>query len=160
MIHTWIHISDSQGSVRKYPEITCIFSSDFSFDGRASSQLTVMKRWERWTQRTGLPFLAPGCDDGWPVYIRNGYLAELQWPMNWLVVTGTWMEFLFHSVGNFIMPIDELIFFRKVEINNQSEWTSMNQLPMTWPSAYIAYYTYFVDVLPSWQDDTCLVGDT
>ena len=31
----------------------------------------------------------------------------------WLVVTGT---FCFHSVGNFIIPIDEVIFFRGVGI--------------------------------------------
>ena len=36
---------------------------------------------------------------------------------SWLVVTGTYwnMAFMnFHSVGNFIIPTDELIFFRGV----------------------------------------------
>ena len=42
--------------------------------------------------------------------------------INWLVVTGTiWNMNLmtFHSVGNFIIPTDELIFFKGVETTKQ-----------------------------------------
>ena len=37
---------------------------------------------------------------------------------DWLVVTGTCFLF-FRSVGNFITPIDELLFFRGVGLNHQ-----------------------------------------
>ena len=38
---------------------------------------------------------------------------------NWLVVTGTWLDCFSISIGNVIIPIDELIFFRRVETTNQ-----------------------------------------
>ena len=34
----------------------------------------------------------------------------------WLVVTGTWLDYDFPYIGNFIIPTDELIFFRGVGI--------------------------------------------
>ena len=47
-----------------------------------------------------------------------GILGVRRRLMIWLVVTGT-MELNVHSVGNFIIPTDELIFFRGVETTNQ-----------------------------------------
>ena len=43
-----------------------------------------------------------------------GYNIHL---MSWLVVWN--MNVFFHSVGNFIIPTDELIFFRRVQTTNQ-----------------------------------------
>jgi hypothetical protein len=48
-----------------------------------------------------------------------GILGVRRRLMIWLVVTGT-MEFNVHSVGNFIIPTDKLIFFRGVETTNQN----------------------------------------
>ena len=56
----------------------------------------------------------------WEIHGKSmGNPWEKRWT-NWLVVTGT-MEFwlTFHSVGNFIIPTDELIFFRGIETTNQ-----------------------------------------
>ena len=49
----------------------------------------------------------------WYIYITGWWIGQGQMLDKCLVVTGT-MEFLmtFHSVGNFITPTDELIFFR------------------------------------------------
>ena len=40
--------------------------------------------------------------------------------INWLVVTGTWLDYDFPSIGNVIIPTDEVIFFRGVGWNHQS----------------------------------------
>ena len=48
------------------------------------------------------------------------YMIGIIWIIinHWLVVAGTWLLFLAH-IGNFIIPTDELIFFRMVETTNQ-----------------------------------------
>jgi hypothetical protein len=43
-----------------------------------------------------------------------------KWILNWLVVTGTWLDYDFPYIGNFIVPTDELIFFRGVAPTNDS----------------------------------------
>ena len=50
--------------------------------------------------------------------ITGCFISEFEHGMDdWLVV---WMNFMtFHSVGNFIIPTDELIFFGGVETTNQ-----------------------------------------
>ena len=58
---------------------------------------------------------------GWD--FRRGKLLGKPWLNNWLVVWN--MNFMtFHSVGNVIIPTDELIFFRGVETTNQTSLIS------------------------------------
>ena len=57
----------------------------------------------------------------------------------WLVVTGTWMLFS-HSVGNVIIPIDELISFRGVDLTtnqilSKQTWWSYHMSTEPWGSA-------------------------
>jgi hypothetical protein len=63
-----------------------------------------LNRWNRWAL-------------GWPPKTAAENMAV--WTCNtnsqhiyWLVVTGTWMDYDFPHIGKFIIPTDELIFFR------------------------------------------------
>ena len=52
--------------------------------------------------------------------VTGGIKTTQQQNKNWLVVTGTWLDDECpETVGNFIIPTDELIFFRGVETTNQ-----------------------------------------
>ena len=44
---------------------------------------------------------------------------------------GTWL-LLFHSVGNFIIPTDELIFFRGVGLPPTRQSSGFGKCPMAW----------------------------
>ena len=57
----------------------------------------------------------------WIWNIQTIFMYIVSPTINWSVVTGTWSLF-FHSVGNFMIPTDELIFFRGVEIPPTSEY--------------------------------------
>ena len=67
-------------------------------------------RWPRdQRRRTRRRWIIPGwCNCWWSMY-------------DWLVVTGTWLDY-FSTMLKIIIPIDELIFFRGVEITNQMEY--------------------------------------
>jgi hypothetical protein len=53
---------------------------------------------------------------------ENGGLMVVEWVYDgWLVVTGTWLDYDFPYIGNFIIPTDELIFFRGVGIPPNQE---------------------------------------
>ena len=74
------------------------------------------------------------------IYIYVISLVNINGLYIWLVVTGTWMDYFFHSVGNVIIPTDELTpsFFRGVGLNHQQEkiywirdcWRYLHEKPL------------------------------
>ena len=56
----------------------------------------------------------------WPRFVSKSYMEHLGYIMSSL--SGGWFGtfFLFPYIGNFIIPIDELIFLERVETTNQS----------------------------------------
>ena len=79
-----------------------------------------------------------------PVETTNQGKKHCHWlsKYNWLVVlTGTWI-LVSHSVGNVIIPIDELIFFRWVETTNQitTLWLCQNSY---WTLPFVAELPIF-----------------
>jgi hypothetical protein len=60
----------------------------------------------------------------------------------WLMVTGTWMDYDFpETVGNVIIPTDELIFFRRLGLNHQADyWPPSQRIPLIQDSTKKLHY--------------------